>query len=187
MNYKQLIVGVLIGLVLGFLITRERPPETVVSTVTVTIPGDTVFKTIERTKEVLRDKVVYKEIVRIDTLEIDTLAILYDYYTKYAYLDVYNESECEVSISDTIYMNQIVSRLVAIKNNREKEIVTTEIKHIYPTDRMFHAGAIVGIGQTNTLIPSVAYQDRKNNLFMVGYDINNKMFNAGMLFRVSKK
>ena len=187
MNYKQLFIGVVLGLIIGLMISRKGPPEQVVSTTTVTIPGDTIFKELVVTKTQLKEKIVYKEIVRIDTLEIDTLAILQDYYTKYAYRDTVQAAECTIFISDTLYTNKIISRVVGARNDREKEIVTTTINNIYPNDRMFHIGAMVGIGDGATLVPMAAYQDRKNNIMMVGYDIHNEMFNVGMMIRISKK
>lgn len=187
MNYKQILIGLVLGVIIGFLVSKERPSETVVSTITEIVPGDTVFTEVIVPEIRLREKIVYKEIVRIDTLEIDTLAILQDYYTKYVYMDTVEAAQCTIFISDTLYTNKIISRVVGAKNNRETEINTTTINNIYPNERMLHMGAMVGIGDGATLVPMIAYQDRKNNIIMGGYDIHNKMYNVGMMIRISKK
>lgn len=82
---------IILSLVMGYIVGTCHRQDPIVETVTreVIVPGDTVFK--ETLVPDIQERIVYRERVRIDTV-FDTITVIQDYFTKYAYRDTVEQS-----------------------------------------------------------------------------------------------
>jgi len=81
---------------------------------TLTLPNDTIEIVRERTTT---DSFGY-EVIRYDTIyaPIDTYAVVRDYYLKRVQKDTILQADVLAYITDTVYMNRILTREVVLKN-----------------------------------------------------------------------
>jgi len=84
---------------------------------TLTLPNDTIEIVRERTTT---DSFGY-EVIRYDTIyaPIDTYAVVKDYYLKRVQKDTILQADVLAYITDTVYMNKILTREVILQNQRE--------------------------------------------------------------------
>jgi hypothetical protein len=119
---------------------------------------------------------------------IDTAAILEDYFSTYVYSDVQDFDSIKFEITDTISQNKIVSR--SIEYSLLYPTVTITNTH-YINRREFYLG-IGFAGSTQRL--SFAglqfnYKDKKRNLFGIGFGIDSDIqpvLSAQFLWRLGK-
>jgi hypothetical protein len=119
---------------------------------------------------------------------IDTAAILEDYFSSYVYSDVQDFDSIKFEITDTISQNKIVSR--SIEYTLLYPTVTITNTH-YINRREFYLG-IGFAGSTQRL--SFAglqfnYKDKKRNLFGIGFGIDSDIqpvLSAQFLWRLGK-
>lgn len=104
--------------------------------------------------------------------EVDTLAILKKYFTKYYFEQVVEDSNLRAVISDTVFQNAIVSRKFSYKWKQPVSIVT-ENKTILPPPRL-SVGMDVMISKTTVdIMPGIIY-NHKNWSFTAKYPVLSK-------------
>jgi hypothetical protein len=132
------------------------------------------YDTIETIKETYIPKWRTKIVTEIDTLQadIDTLAILKDYYAKYYYSDtLYIDTIGYAIINDTISRNTILAR--DIRTNILIPI-TTITKEIYLNKNEFYWG--LGLqgrtDQLNYLGTELLWKNKKKQVYGFGIGVN---------------
>lgn len=131
-----------------------------------TIPGDTVLRVIYQD----RPRPVY-----IDTgstiiipANVDTNAILRDYFAKVYYSDTLNDTSYRVVIRDTVTENRIAWRQVQFQNLRPTVINRYTITNDYGDG--FYPGIGVSYGEKASLNLGVIYKNKSRWMFgITGY------------------
>ena len=169
-NIQTLLIVVLIALL--FLQRSCSSPDPVEPTVITKI--EVKYDTIETVKEVYVPKWKTKVVTETEFIpaEIDTTAILRDYYAKYFYSDTLQIDTVGFAvINDTISRNTILAR--DVKTNIL--IPTTTItKEIYLNNREFYWG--LGLqgrtDQINYLGGELLYRNKKRQVYGFGLGVN---------------
>jgi len=162
MKHLQLIIiaGLLLYILYLQSCTRTECPKQRTETVTITVPGDTVFTEIKRYVPVPK----YITQTQIDTV-IDSVRIIEDYHSIVTYSDTIHQSEVELIINDTLQYNRISARDIMLKNTRPIQVE----QHFPETSRFkLFLGASAGGGAdmfNATLDVNVVHQDK----FLYGY------------------
>jgi len=148
----------------------------------------TVVKTVTKYDTIREEIISYvpkwktKIITKTDTIhdsiivpkEIDTLAILEDYFSTYAYVDTIKKDSVEFIIYDTITQNQIIKRGIKYTILYPTTYITTET---FINKRELYGGLGV-YGNMNGLTfvgPEFLLKDKKGHAFGLGAGINNKL------------
>jgi len=119
---------------------------------------------------------------RIDTISetdsflinVDTLSILKEYYTKYHYYDVQDFDSFKIIISDTVTQNMITSRQIKYTLRYPKITVTEKI---YLNEKEFYVG-LGGVGnntQLNYVGGEVLYKTKNYKIYGFGGGINQNL------------
>lgn len=164
--------------------------------------GSTTNKTKQK---IITDTIVLTEVIRdttplfiktyypvpADTIEIqvpanvDTLAILSNYYNKYYYRDtLVNDSMALIVIFDTITQNKIISRSGEYKNRRPTVINNTTIinqSKVWNIGFGLFAGGNLSEFQAG---PSLLITTNNRSSYLAEYDIMHKTFRIGMFWNV---
>lgn len=148
-----------------------------------TVVTDTTF--VERTKIEYRkgDNInVVVEVPIFIPANIDTAALLQDYYSKRIYLDTLNiDSLGYVAVTDTISENKILGRKFEA-NLKEKTITTTITNTIYPSPS-YHIFS--GLETSPNRIGFDFYlQDKKNRLYKIGLPLTGEGIELGFALRL---
>jgi hypothetical protein len=176
---KNIIPILLIIILIQALFLYKNEPETVTTTVIVT---DTSY--VEIPKETI------KYIPQIQTVEvpiyieenIDTLAILKDYYSKYFYSDTVSVlTYGNIVIQDTLTKNSIIFREI-IPDLTIPVITNTITNNIYEKPKFhYFVGAQAGV---EFLTPTVFFQDKKGHLYGVGVNLYDKNTHFSVMMRL---
>ena len=131
------------------------------------LPSDTIIHEIEVHVPVPHyiDSIVYKTkwdtvppVYIWDTIraDIDTSAIIKDYFSRVNYADtVKNDSSALIVVNEVVHMNRIQQRNVLFKNNRKTAVIAP------PDDN----GLLLGVGALQDgVMVSVGYRLNKNSL-----------------------
>ena len=169
-NIQTLLIVVLIALL--FLQRSCSSPDPVEPTVITKI--EVKYDTIETVKEVYVPKWKTKVVTETEFIptEIDTAAILRDYYAKYFYSDTLQIDTVGFAvINDTISRNTILARDI-----RTNILIptTTITKEIYLNNREFYWG--LGLqgrtDQINYLGGELLYRNKKRQVYGFGLGVN---------------
>jgi len=176
-KYLIPILMLVISIQAFFLIQK---PEFITETTVIT---DTTF--VERTKIEYRKGDNINVIVEVPTFipaDIDTTALLQDYYSKRIYLDTLNiDSLGYIAVTDTISENKIFGRKFEA-NLKEKIITTTITNTIYPSPS-YHI--FYGLEAAPTRIGADFYlQDKQNRLYKIGVPLIGQGFEVGFALRL---
>lgn len=168
-DFKNVLLFILIGVILLLLLLQQcgkGSSNTIITSDTVFIT-DTVFDTIT-----IETSSKPKVITVIDTvkipIDVDTAAILADYYKQYIYKDsIREDSNYAIKIIDTVTQNKIIGRKYFVTNLRPTVINNTTINndtYIYPSKHVLGIGGGVR-GSANTMALDIG----------LNYTINNKL------------
>ena len=120
--------------------------------------------------------------------QVDTAAILEDYFSSYVYSDIQNFDSIKFEITDTISQNKIVSR--SIEYTLLYPTITITNTH-YINRREFYLG--VGFAGSTQRLSFAGlqfnYKDKKRNLFGIGFGIDSDIqpvLSAQFLWRLGK-
>lgn len=125
-------------------------------------PGEVIFV----------DKPVY---VQVPT-NVDTAAILQDYYTKYPYKDTLKLTEGLgfIAINDTIFKNRILNRTF---DSHVNKITIKETLYLeQPPKVMAFIGGVAGFDKVNIVNfvgPSLLIKDKKDKVYSIGVGYSN--------------
>lgn len=128
------------------------------------------------------------KIIKVEVpVEIDTLAILQDYYSKYIYNNTYPlDSIGSVTVKDTISQNKIISRSLIFDYDIPliRETVTVQPK----PQLQFYLGG--GMNLNNSLYASALVVTKKNRIFTINGGISTinssitPYIGAGIYFKI---
>ena len=178
-NFLYLIIAILIIIILlqrrcdGVYTGKNHTPKP--DTVTV-IKWDTLRYSTTVYVPKWKTKIEHKHHYHYDTIikynNIDTAAILRDYFTLYAYNDTIKNDTVSIYITDSITRNNILNRQVSynIKYPTIETIITK-----YANNREFYIGGSLG-GNTKGfkyIGGEFLYRSRKSKAFGVGLGLNN--------------
>jgi hypothetical protein len=138
---------------------------------------DTVYKPVKQVvyrpgEVIFVDKPVY---VKVPT-NVDTVAILRDYYTKYPYKDTVKLTEGLgfITINDTIFKNKILNRTFVSHVNK---ITIKETLYLeQPPKVMVFIGGVAGFDKVNIVNfvgPSLLIKDKKDKVYSIGIGYSN--------------
>lgn len=161
--------------------SKCQDPDVIVETRTVIVPGDSIPYEVK-----VEIPVPYKvEVVREIPSNVDTLAILQDYFSSYFYTDtITDDTSITVVIYDRISQNKIVERFATFQNLREKKVVINKI--INKKRVKIYAGLSIG-GNSNTMNfgPSGLLQTKKDHIYGYHYDLSQKTHNFSLYFKLN--
>jgi hypothetical protein len=144
------------------------------------IKVDTVFKvdTVEVEKEVYIPKWRTKVVTKVDTVEklipqdVDTLGILKDYYSTYAYTDTLKFDTLGYAVvNDTISKNTILNRQYTYRLNKYTNEVEV-VRLIDQTEFYVGVGSRVNGRLINYMGVEGLMRTKKGNTFMLGVGLN---------------
>jgi len=121
---------------------------------------------------------------------IDTQAVILAYFQPRIYSDTITDKNLSLFIFDSLFSNQIKSRQVSYKLLRpdsiiEKTVIVSQTLTPDPRNRIF-AGASIQGGPQNSprLLPSLIFQNKKLNQYLVSYDIFSNQIQLGYYFKI---
>lgn len=185
---------IIIILLVALIITREcnRPDHlhdngnVIAYTIyrTDTIKGDSIPVPYPVVKIVKEDSIVYIEV----PTQIDTAAILADYFAKVYYQkhELVNDSDVLIQFDALVSENrlQFITPYVQLKRRTIINHYTTVMEATKPRNK-YYAG--LGTGRSLTsfgLAPSVALLNKKGNLYSLHYDVLHKDVYFTMYFKI---
>jgi len=154
---------------------KNKQPNAVEGTVITKI--ETKWDTLELEKEVYVPKYITKVVTEHDTIpsDVDTLSILKEYYSKYAYTDTIDlDSFGNIVIKDTISKNTILARKV----NPSLYIPTTIITRdslINKHEFYYGFGLAANKEQFNYLGGELVYRSKRKKIVGLGLGINQNL------------
>ncbi len=165
-----LVIAVIMLSIFPLLKGCEKPT---IITRTDTIPGDSVPYLVQVMVPVPYEKVTTDTI--FCTADIDTAAVLKDYFSKYFYRDTIKSNSVTAIICEEVTQNRITDRQVWIQNHRPIQIINnTQVQAncIFAGLNISEYNKKLGFG------PSVLYT-RKQDAFNLNYDIINRGISIG--------
>ena len=156
----------------------------------------TVWDTVEIEKEVYIPKWKTKVVIEYVTVEVpvpqevDTTAILKDYYSQYVYLDTINlDTLGYITILDTVTENKIMNRYPDIQLTIPTKIIKRDI---YINNREFYAGIGARTNGNNLSWMGLegVFRNKQGNTFVlgVGTDDENKLsIGGGVHWKIGKE
>jgi len=191
-DFKTLTI---IGLIIVIFLLREcrgeskGAPIEPITVVKIETKYDTIVETIETYIPEYRTKIKYKTVhdtVEVhDTVPVDTLSILEDYFATYAYTDTLKKDSVTFVINDTISQNRILSRGINYSLVYPTKIISTERE---VNKRELYIG--FGLGgdkqQLSYLGSELMLRNKKERIYGVGLGINNN-FEPIVTFKMSWK
>ena len=182
-DLKTIAIIVLGAIIALYSIFSPKPPKP--DNGTITIDGVTygvMSHTID-TVLIPHDSLIYKKGKTIkvtntihDTIpkDVDSLAILKNYFTKVIYRDsvILKDSLGKIVLVDTIFKNSIHSRVWDYHIN-SKTIKETIIGKTPPTNQLY-IGVNMGFDQVNfinSVTPSFIYKTKKDNIYQLGIGV----------------
>lgn len=138
---------------------------------------DTIYKPVTQVvyrpgEVIFVDNPVY---VQVPT-NVDTAAILQDYYTKYPYKDTLKLTEGLgfIAINDTIFKNRILNRTF---DSHVNKITIKETLYLeQPPKVMAFIGGVAGFDKVNLVNfvgPSLLIKDKKDKMYLIGIGYSN--------------
>lgn len=138
---------------------------------------DTVYKPVTQVvyrpgEVIFVDKPVYVEVPS----NVDTGAILQDYYTKFPYKDTLKLTEGLgfIAINDTIFKNKILNRTF---DSHVNKITIKETLYLeQPPKVMAFIGGVAGFDRVNIVNfvgPSLLIKDKKDKIYSIGVGYSN--------------
>lgn len=149
-----------------------KEPKVITNTIV-----ETKYDTI---KETIKSYIPIPGPVRYDTTylyhDIDTAAILKDYFAEYTYNDTIDRDTVKIYINDKVTKNKIVSRDIKYEILYPTKIITIKEEH-YINQREFYIGPRLGAtisGQTQLSFIGIesVFRSKKNKTFSVAAGVN---------------
>ncbi len=181
-NYLLIIAGLVVVIILQRSCTPGCVGEVITEEHTDTIWGDTTPRIIE--VDVPRPVYMDTGSTRWRTLDIDTTAILVDYFARIYYSDtITDDSTFRVIVMDTVSMNRIKHRAFSFQDLSPLVINTTVISK--PRRKLF-VGANIGSDLTSLGAgPSLLLQGRKDQTYGYSFDMLNKRHEIAFFWKIS--
>lgn len=175
----------IIIILIGLLVIQQQckqPPEPVTTHDTITIPGDPFPVMVE----VGKPDPVFVDQPYFLPGNIDTLAVIMDYYSKVYYADtIKDDSSAFIAIFDTVYHNRITNRSFAFQNRRATQIINNTT--ILPQRTALYAGAMTSLTPEERLDigPAVLLITKKGYGYSYAYGVNHKTHTFSFVWKIS--
>lgn len=182
-NIKNIIIVALIviiiitqqcsGPIFDFNLFGDKTPDPVEGTV--------ITKIETRWDTVKIDSIVYQPRwrTRVDTVhdttlrDVDTMSVLKDYYSKYAYTDTINlDTLGHITIQDTITQNKIVSRIVNPTITIPTKTITRD-SLISKNEFYYGVGLVGNMQQFSYIGGELLYRSKRKKIIGVGLGVNH--------------
>lgn len=129
------------------------------------------------------------EVIRIDTVpaNVDTLAILSEYFAKKRYKDTILFENAKVSIEELISENKIQWRNIQLDVN-QKEITIERNFYEVPRNKVFIGASVLvnpALNNSSFSIDGVFIPKADKMLFQAGYDLINQQIRVGAAFKIA--
>ncbi len=183
---KVSIVSILILIGLLFLQREcQRCPEVETIYRVDTIPGDRVPVLVPIDKP-------YPQLVIVDTgswhyHDIDTMAIVRDYFAKAIYCDTLkNDSSAFIALIDTVHMNRLQGRSLVFANRRPTAIIHTTTIEQQKERMKLYAGAWLSLSkeQEPDFGPTATLLTKKGYGYGYAYGVQHKTHQVSLLWKV---
>jgi hypothetical protein len=156
--------------------TKSTSPTEESTIVKIETKYDTIVETIETyvpeyvTEVKWRTRTIHDTIEVHDTIPIDTLSILEDYFKAYAYTDTLAKDSVTFIINDTITQNKIVSRGIKYSLVYPTTIISKESA---VNKRELYIGAGLGLadGNFNNIGGELILKTKKQTMYGVGFGL----------------
>lgn len=163
--------------------TGECDPEIIKETTVDTMWNDTT------PREVLVDVPypVYKDTgtTRWREMDIDTMAILADYFSRYYYKDtITDDTSFLCVIMDTVSQNRIVDRRF-IYQDLSPRIISTTTVNLKKRRKLFVGGMLGGSKTSIGAGGSLMFQSRRDHAYAYTYDAINKEHGITLYWKIS--
>lgn len=193
-NLKNLLIVVLVIIIVLLRNCRGKiqPTPTPKITVKTEIVYDTIKDSIINYVPYLVEKTLPPEIIYKD---VDTAAILKDYFTSYYYSDTIINDSLKIIINDTVYKNSISSRSVKYDILYPIKTITIKEEH-FLNQREFYIGPRVGMiyGGDNVGLSFVGieglFRSKKRTTVAVAAGVNQAFgvnLQVGLHWKLGKK
>lgn len=157
-----------------FISTWEKPqPDTII------LPARVVEKIVPEYIQVPGELVV---------VDVDTAAILIDYYSKAVYKDTLNTPYASIYLTDTVTKNRIQARQWSAQL-RIPEITRVEQLSLKKRNEVYAGFAIMSLPGTVGGDVNFAFKNKKDQLFEIGIGLigSEQYYRAGTKFKISFK
>jgi len=191
-DFKTLTI---IGLIIVIFLLRECKGESKgapiepATIVKIETKYDTIVETVETYIPEYRTKVKWKTVhdtIEVhDTVPIDTLSILKDYFATYAYTDTLKKDSVTFVINDTISQNRILSRGINYSLVYPTTIISTE-REINKRELYIGFGLGGDKQQLSYVGSELLLRNKKQRIYGIGLGINNS-FEPILTFKMSWK
>lgn len=155
-----------------------------------TLYKDTIIYRFKRGKDILKDTTIYVPTIKYK--DVDTAAILKEYFAKNVYKDTILINKLGyVYVLDTISENSIKSRMY--KLNVSQQIVKEVFFLEKPKKNEVYVGGLVGTGSnfsTNFIGGSLYLKNKKDHLYGVSVGLTNNALPFGLFtvnYKIGKK
>lgn len=190
-NIKNLLIVLLIVVILllrqcgGRTIQGEDKIITKIETVT---RIDTITVFVPDYIPTWRDRILPGDTVYKD---IDTLAILEDYFSTYYYTDIIADDSVKITINDSIHKNKITSRNLKYEILYPVKTITITKEH-YLNKREFYVGPRIGVSLDSLKFVGVDgfFRTKKRTAIAIGIGVNQKFqpqLQLGIYWKLGKK
>lgn len=167
------IILFVVGIFLGNKLTK---PEEIHTTTTEYI-CDTVIKEI-KIPLIIQGEIIYQYIPS----EVDTNQILKDFFAKYSYKRVWEDSTLYVELLDTVSQNKFGVSRFNYKILKPQTIITNNTTTYVNKGSGIYAG--IGISFNSSINLSLDYVTKKNFIYEVGYTPKENAFNVGIKYKI---
>ena len=147
----------------GTIVKIETKYDTIVNTIKTYVPE-------YRTEVKWKTRTIHDTIKVHDTIPIDTLSILEDYFKTYAYTDVISKDSVNITIYDTITQNRIISRGLKYTLVYPTTIISKESA---VNKRELYIGGGLGVagGNFNNIGGELILRTKKHTMYGVGFGL----------------
>lgn len=178
-------LSIILALILVFMQMCRHCPKCADAT----IVSDTAYVHDSFPKYIPVSTPVPYAVITTDTIpsNVDTIAILKDYFAKYLYSQTIADTSISVTISDTISQNKIAGRGFSYQILRPQQIITNTT---IIADKKFKAYVGLGFTYANSAVgfaPHLLLQTKKDVIYGVGYDVVNKGVMGSAYFKIKLK
>jgi hypothetical protein len=185
LDFKTLMIMSLIIIILLLKMCTPKPEPKPGSTIKVNGKNYVVIKRIIDTQYIPKTQIVYKpgETIFVETpiyvdvpANVDTAAILKDYYAKRVYKDTIKlkDSLGTITLIDTLQENKIKGRW--FKSDINQIVIKDSIIVEKPAVNQLYVGGTIGADKVvgfNYFGPTFVYKTKSDNMYSLGVGINN--------------
>lgn len=180
---KNIIILVLLIILAIFVETRKEEPAK--PNVVIRKEYDSIPWVFQAKNPAPETKTLIKYIRVKEKTKIDSEAIYKAYISKVKYAQVLkNDSIAYIKLDQVISQNRVISQHLVYVPKRPTLYSETIIKNKTPAIRILTGVSVMGGIQKMYIFGELGLLTRKDDLFRIGYDPFQRLFEAGVLFKI---